>query len=209
MQAAFWHEMWAGGVVGFHQQEINRFLRDFWPQLELDGQGQVLVPLCGKSLDMLWLRELGHDVLGVELSQKALHEFLAENALNAEPVQHENYCGYQLPQMTLLCGDFFQLTPQDCAQVKAVYDRASIIALPPEMRRDYAQHLQKILPLGTPFLMVIMEYDQSAMDGPPFSVKESEVRELFAEFTSIDVVDEEKFERKGNAVTEKVLLLRP
>lgn len=209
MQADFWHDMWASGVVGFHQQEINRFLRDFWPQLNLDGQGQVLVPLCGKSLDMLWLRKLGHEVLGVELSQKALDEFLVENALNAEPVQHANYCGYELEQMTLLCGDFFQLTAEECAQVKAVYDRASIVALPPEMRRDYARHLQQILPKGTPFLMVIMEYDQSSMSGPPFSVLESEVRELFAGFASIEVVDEERFERKGNAVIEKVLLLRP
>lgn len=209
MQAEFWHDMWASGVVGFHQQEINRFLRDFWPQLNVNPKGQVLVPLCGKSLDMLWLRKLGHEVLGVELSQKALDEFLAENALDAEPVQHANYCGYELEQMTLLCGDFFKLSASDCQNVQAVYDRASIVALPPEMRRDYAQHLQKILPQGTPFLMVIMEYDQNAMSGPPFSVIESEVRELFAEFTSIEVVDEEKFERKGNAVTEKVLLLRP
>ncbi|MBO1927929.1 thiopurine S-methyltransferase [Thiomicrorhabdus sp. 6S2-11] len=209
MQADFWHDMWASGVVGFHQQEINRFLRDFWPKLELEGQGRVLVPLCGKSLDMLWLRKLGHEVLGIELSQKALDEFLSENQLNAEPVQHDNYCGYELEQMTLLCGDFFQLTAEDCMQVQAVYDRASIVALPPKMRHDYARHLQKVLPKGTPFLMVIMEYDQSTMNGPPFSVLESEVRELFAEFASIEVVDEERFERKGNAVTEKVLLLRP
>jgi thiopurine S-methyltransferase len=158
---------------------------------------------------MLWLRKLGHEVLGIEISQKALDEFLSENQLNAEPVQHDNYCGYELEQMTLLCGDFFQLTAEDCMQVQAVYDRASIVALPPKMRHDYARHLQKVLPKGTPFLMVIMEYDQSTMNGPPFSVLESEVRELFAEFASIEVVDEERFERKGNAVTEKVLLLRP
>lgn len=209
MQAEFWHDMWASGVVGFHQQEINRFLRDFWPQLNVDPKGQVLVPLCGKSLDMLWLRKLGHEVLGVELSQKALDEFLAENELNAQPVQHANYCGYELEQMTLLCGDFFQLSAEDCQNVQAVYDRASIVALPSQMRRDYAQNLQVILPKGTPFLMVIMEYDQNAMSGPPFSVMESEVRELFAGFASIEVVDEERFERKGNAVIEKVLLLRP
>lgn len=209
MQADFWHEMWESGVVGFHQKEINRFLRDFWPRLSLRGDEQVLVPLCGKTLDMLWLRDLGHDVIGVELSQKALDEFLQENSLTALPVQHDCYCGYELEQMTLLCGDFFGLTAEDCKAVGAVYDRAAIVALPPQMRREYAQHLQRILPKGVPFLMVIMEYDQSSMAGPPFSVSEQEVRQLFGGFSSIEVADQEVFERKGNRVVEKVLILRP
>ncbi|WP_130536789.1 thiopurine S-methyltransferase [Thiomicrorhabdus indica] len=208
MQADFWHEMWESGVVGFHQKEINQFLQDFWPKLELQGNEEILVPLCGKSLDMLWLKQQGHKVLGVELSQKALDEFLEENNLPEQPTNHPAFCGYELPEMRLLCGDFFHLSAEDCQDVKAIYDRAAIVALPPKMRKDYAAHLQEILPAGTKILMVIMEYDQSQMAGPPFSVKETEIAALFADY-QIEHLTEIEFQRKGCPVNEKVLLLSP
>lgn len=208
MNADFWHEMWASGVVGFHQKEINAFLQEFWQKLNLQGSEEVLVPLCGKTLDMLWLKKQGHKVLGVELSQQALDEFLAENQLPAEPTSHDKFCGYELPEMKLLCGDFFHLSSEDCAQIKAVYDRAAIIALPPRMRQTYAEHLQHILPAGTKILMVVMEYEQSQMAGPPFSVRQSEVEQLFASY-DVEKLKEIEFMRKGCPVTEKVLLISP
>ena len=208
MQADFWHEMWASGEVGFHQKQVNAFLTEFWPKLNLRSNAEILVPLCGKTLDMLWLREAGHSVIGVELSQKALDEFLHENNLNADLAKHDKFCGYELPEMKLLCGDFFHLSANDCLNVKAVYDRAAIIALPPHMRQSYALHLQEILPAGCKILMVIMEYDQNLMAGPPFSVRESEIAALFAEF-EMQKLKEVEFMRKGNPVTEKVLLMSP
>lgn len=206
MQADFWHDMWASGEVGFHQKQVNVFLHEFWPKLDLCSNDEILVPLCGKSLDMLWLREAGHSVIGVELSQKALDEFLQENNLQAKPTSHEKFCGYELPEMKLLCGDFFHVSAEDCRQVKAVYDRAAIIALPPYMRESYARHLQDILPAGSKILMVIMEYDQTQMAGPPFAVREPEIAALFAAF-DVQKLKEVDFMRKGNPVTEKVLLL--
>lgn len=208
MQAEFWHEMWESGVVGFHQREINQFLRQHWSMLGVANRSEVLVPLCGKTLDMLWLKEQGYSVLGVELSQKALDEFLEENQLPARPVSHDRFCGYELPEMQLFCGDFFHLSKDDCKQVAAVYDRAAIVALPPKMRKDYAEHLKKVLPEGVKILMVIMEYEQSVMAGPPFSVLENEVRELFASF-EVEKLQQTEFMRKGNPVVEKVLLLSP
>ncbi|MBD3755003.1 MAG: thiopurine S-methyltransferase [Gammaproteobacteria bacterium] len=207
MQADFWHDMWESGVVGFHQTEINGFLQQYWQRLGLHGDETVLVPLCGKSLDMLWLSGQGHKVLGVELSQKALDEFLDENKLISAPLVHAHFCGYQLAAMALLCGDFFHLSAADCEAVKAVYDRAALVALPPEMRKQYAAHLQTILPAGTKMLLVNLEYDQSLLNGPPFSVPESEIRQLFANCSRIEVVFEQSLQRKGVAAQEKVLLI--
>lgn len=207
MKAEFWHDMWASGVVGFHQKEINDFLINYWPKLGLETNAQVLVPLCGKSLDMLWLLEQGQKVLGVELSQKALDEFLTENDIMAKPVQHEHYCGYELDNMQLFCGDLFRLSAQDCSDVKAVYDRASIVALPPEMREQYVAHLRKILPKGTAYLMITMQYNQDLIAGPPFSVSESEVKQLFDNVTFIEKVYETAFEHKGVPRTEMVWLM--
>lgn len=207
MQADFWHAMWESGVVGFHQTEINGYLRAHWQYLKLNGDEIVLVPLCGKSLDMLWLSEQGHTVLGVELSQRALDEFLHENQLNAAPLVHDHFCGYALSAMTLLCGDFFHLSAADCEAVKAVYDRAALVALPPQMRRQYATHLQAVLPAGAQMLLVSLEYDQSLLKGPPFSVPESEIRTLFADCARMDVVAQQNLQRKGMAAQEKVFLI--
>ena len=207
MQANFWHDMWASGIVGFHQAEMNAFLTDYWQKLGLTGDETVLVPLCGKSLDMLWLTKQGHKVLGVELSQQALDEFLTENNVTAQAVQHTHYCGYELESLTLLCGDFFHLTAEDCQDVKAVYDRAAIVALPPEMRAQYVMHLRSILPKGTRYLMITMEYDQSLVPGPPFSVPEKEVCQLFSDVESIEKVHEVSFVHKGVPRTEMVFVI--
>jgi thiopurine S-methyltransferase len=208
MQASFWHEMWASGKVGFHQSDMNEFLTDYWQNLGLTGDETVLVPLCGKSLDMLWLAKQGHKVLGVELSQQALDEFLTENEVTAQPAQYTHYCGYELDNLTLLCGDFFHLTTEDCQDVKAIYDRAAIVALPPEIRAQYVTHLRAILPKGMRYLMITMEYDQSRVSGPPFSVPESEVRQLFLGVDSIEKVHEVSFENKGVPRTEMVFVIQ-
>lgn len=207
MEANFWHEMWASGVVGFHQADINEYLKSHWSKLQLQGDENVLVPLCGKTLDMLWLAQQGHAVLGIELSPKALDEFLAENNLQAEPIQQANHCGYKMPDMTLLCGDFFHLTAEQCQDIRVVYDRAALVALPPQMRQNYVSHLQAILPAKTQYLLVTMEYDQSKMPGPPFSVSEQEVRALFEPFANVTKVEEVPFSRKGVDALEKVFII--
>lgn len=208
MQANFWHDMWASGIVGFHQAKMNAFLTGYWQKLDLKGSETVLVPLCGKSLDMLWLAKQGHRVLGVELSQQALDEFLTENGVTAQPIQHAHYCGYQLENMRLLCGDFFRLSAVDCQDVKAVYDRAAIVALPPEKRVQYVAHLREILPKGASYLMITMEYDQNLISGPPFSVSEAEVRQHFLGVASIEKVHETRFEHKGVERNEMVFVIQ-
>ena len=208
MQADFWHAMWQSGQVGFHQADINAFLKDYWSMLGLEGPEEVLVPLCGKSLDMLWLTQQGHDILGVELSQKALDEFLAENQLNGQPVAHHEFCGYELDKMTLLCGDFFDLTTTQCAKIAAVYDRAALVALPAQMRQRYAQHLINILPSGVKMLLVNLEYGNDPMMGPPFCVTEAEVYALFGDAFAIEVLARSTTQRKGMEAVEKVFLLK-
>lgn len=188
MKKAFWLERWEREEIGFHQNEINPYLCEFWAQAQLAADSQVFVPLCGKSRDMLWLREQGHSVLGVELSPVAVEAFFKENGLMPQRSSAGKFDCYEANGISILCGDCFDLNKQDLAQVGAVYDRASLIALPPEMRAPYARHLRNILPPAVQMLLVTLDYPQSEMSGPPFAVSVQEVETLFSDHAEIHLL---------------------
>jgi len=217
MDKAFWHERWENNQIGFHQQEINSHLQRFWGKLELPAGSPVFVPLCGKSRDMLWLREQGHPVLGVEISPRAVADFFAENGL--EPAISEPREGLQrwaFDDLEILCGDLFALQPEDVSGCRGIYDRASLIALPPAMRPDYALKMDQLFAEPRPTLLVTMEYPQDQMKGPPFSVDETEVRDYYGEryrvrdILKLDILAENpRFRERGLIhLYERVYLLQ-
>jgi thiopurine S-methyltransferase len=204
----FWHERWEQGQIGFHQQEINGYLTSHWEELGLPDGVPVLVPLCGKSLDMLWLREQGHPVFGIELSRKAVEAFFHENEIEPSVNETDHFIEYSTEKLTLFAGDYFMLTTRDLGQIHAVFDRAALIALPPEMRTVYVRHMASLLPAGAHILLVTMQYPPGTLEGPPFSVDEDEVQSLYREHFSIDkkgVWDVEG--PRGVAVSETVYLM--
>ncbi len=186
MKAEFWLERWQRNEIGFHQGEINVHLQTFWPQLAVSAGAKVFVPLCGKSSDMLWLRAQGHRVLGVELSPLAVEAFFIENELKPEVRSIGPFERWSCDGLTILCGDFFDLTTADMMQAAAVYDRASLVALPPPMRQEYVRHLQQLFAAPAPMLLVTMDYPQAEMAGPPFAVSAAEVNELYSSHYRIE-----------------------
>lgn len=181
MKPDFWLERWEQNRIGFHQPEVNELLRAHWADLGVAPPVEVFVPLCGKSRDMLWLRERGHSILGVELARIAVRDFFAENHLTPKISAQPPFERWEAQGITLLGGDFFDLTAADVARAGAVYDRASLIALPKEMRGRYVDKLADILPPGIEMLLVTLDYPEGEIEGPPFSVTETEVRALYAE----------------------------
>ncbi|MBI5627092.1 MAG: thiopurine S-methyltransferase [Nitrosomonadales bacterium] len=185
MEKNFWLERWERGEIGFHQNEINPYLRQYWKELHPASKGEVFVPLCGKSRDMLWLREQGCRVLGVELSTIAAQAFFKENGYTPHRVTAGKFDHYEADGIRILCGDFFDLNKNDLAEVNAVYDRASLIALPPGMRERYARHLVSILPPATQILLITFDYPQHEMPGPPFAVSKSKVEALYKRHANV------------------------
>ena len=185
MQPDFWHERWRTGQIGFHQKSLDRNLARHWADLRLAKGSRVFVPLCGKSLDMLWLRDQGHVVVGVELSVIALEAFCMENGVPARRRLMGEFEIYEAPALELYRGDFFALTPALVGDVAAVYDRAALISWTPELRAPYVEHLAALLRAGTQMLLVTLEYPQPQMRGPPFSVMREEVERLYSPFFRI------------------------
>jgi len=215
MKKEFWLERWERAEIGFHQDEINPYLRRFWPEVKAKRGGEVFVPLCGKSLDMVWLREQGNFVLGVELSAIAVQDFFREQGQSPERVSGGGFDNYLAGGLCVACGDFFDLSKADMAQVSAVYDRASLVALPPEMRERYARHLTNILPHGTRILLVTFDYPQAEMSGPPFAVSVNEVEALYGKYAEVKLLAQEdvlaqnpRFKQRGvSRMQENIFLL--
>jgi len=217
MNPEFWHQRWQRGETGWHEGEINTHLRELWPQMRISPGARVLVPLCGKTLDLLWLASQGHRVLGVELSPLAVEAFFAENGLSPEITQDPPFTRHRVDEIEILCGDLFHLAPGKLGSVDAVYDRASLIALPPELRQSYAAHLETLFPTAVPRLLITLEYDQTEMPGPPFAVHPPEVESLFSgshqvkPVAALDLIDESpRFRERGlSRLEERVYRLEP
>jgi thiopurine S-methyltransferase len=225
----FWHQRWQCGETGWHSADINRHLADYWPGLGVMADARVLVPLCGKSLDMLWLAGRGHRLLGVELSPIAVQAFFRENGLQPRVTDLAPlpFVRWAVDEIEVLVGDFFDLTPnllRDAGGrgLGAVYDRAALIALPPGQRGAYAAQLATLLrAAGDPetqpvSLLISLDYDQERMQGPPFAVSEAEVRESFGGEFVIDapadfdaLAENPRFAQRGlERLREQVYRLR-
>lgn len=215
MKKDFWLERWEREEIGFHQNEINPYLCEYWQELHLACDSMVFVPLCGKSRDMLWLRKQGHQVMGVELSNIAVQAIFKENGYTPHHVTRGKFEHCEADDIRILCGDFFDLSKDDLVKVSAVYDRASLIALPPEMRERYVRHLASILPPATQILLITVDYPQPEMPGPPFSVSSGEVEALYREHAEVrllaqlDVLAQNpRFQERGlSRLRENIFLL--
>ena len=129
---------------------------------------------------MLWLRDRGYKVIGVEIVARAVEAFFAENNLTATRRPYGAFTLWEGDSISIYQGDFFDISHDVLADVGAVYDRASLIALPPPLRQRYAVHLRAILPDKINVLLVTMDYPQTEMSGPPFAVTEEEVAALIS-----------------------------
>lgn len=196
MNPEFWLQRWQSARIGFHRQQVNPQLEKIWPRLGLAPNSQVLVPLCGKSKDMLWLAEQGHGVHGFELSPLAAADFFAEAKLSPTQSQVGPYLCWQAEQIRIYQGDFFALESFKADtfatahlgdhQFDAAYDRAALIALPERLRNQYVAQLAGLLKPGATLLLITVHYAPEQQQAPPFSVSQPQVHELFAPYFSIE-----------------------
>jgi thiopurine S-methyltransferase len=188
-----WAARWREGRIGFHQPAVNQELQVHWPTIVRDTAARVLVPLCGKTTDMLWLHQRGHSVLGVELSTLAAASFFKENQLE---VEHSEQDGFEIFRgigaamgIEIWCGDFFRLSAAQVGPIHAWYDRAALVALPPELWGAYASKLAELLQPDAAALMLTFEYAQEQRKGPPYSVSFKDACGQFGEGFDVTLLE--------------------
>jgi thiopurine S-methyltransferase len=191
MDPQFWHDRWSQGQIGFHMSEPHPNLVRFFDDI---SPGKIMVPLCGKSTDLCWLRSQGHEVVGVELSAIACEAFFNENRIPFQVSQQGAFRVFSGDGITLWCGDFFNLPEQVWKGRNYLYDRAALIALPPELRKKYTQSILKNWKDGKVMLLITLSFEPHLPSGPPFAVPEEEVKNHYSQALQIEQLLKEKVE---------------
>lgn len=180
MDKVYWLNKWQKNDIAFNQQAPNNLLVSYFNDLQLKRNSRILVPLCGKSVDMLWLYQQGYKILGIELSEIACRDFFTENALIYTSQDATAHKIFRHQNIQLIAGDFFLSERASLLSIQAVYDRAALIALPQELRKRYVAHLLSLLEPNTPILLIATDYDSSEMQGPPYPLGKKSIQNLFA-----------------------------
>lgn len=180
MDQTAWRERWEQGQLAFHRADTNPMLERFWPELGL-AAGRVLVPLCGKSLDLDWLATRGHDVVGVEFVEAAVDAYFAERGLTPAREELDGFSVLRSQKVALVVADFLRVHAGVTGECDAVYDRGAWVAIGPADRVRYAQTIHRLLRPGGRVLLVNFEHDIGT--GPPHSVSEAEIRAAFQDFS--------------------------
>ena len=179
-----WLERWEIGRTGWHEPSGNRNLQTYW---QYRGR-RVLVPLCGKTPDLLWLEAQGNEVVGVELSPLAVEGFFTDNEFEYEQI-NGSLPGYRCTSrnVTIYCGDYFAFEhdPFD-----AHYDRGALIALDADLRPRYAARTSSLLTEDARQFVLTLDYDQSVCDGPPFAVSPEELLSYWGGLRELARVDD-------------------
>lgn len=217
MELSYWESRWRKDKIGFHMEEGYPGLRKHWDALRAGDSPSVLVPLCGKTPDLLYLEEKGAAVIGVEYSEKAIHSFFTEQERSFEIRSHAGFRIYHSGNIKLWQGDFMKFPAGRIPDLSLIYDKAAFVALPSEKRKQYAQKLLSLCSPGTAILLHHFVYPQDEMPGPPFSVSEDEIESCFAGNFTISVLEQNSlpaerfppFQRRGlkSPVLERLLYI--
>jgi len=188
-----WLQLWREKRTDFHQFSVNMYLTEFWSRLNLLKGSRVLVPMCGKSLDMIWIANQGYEVIGVEISPIAIKAFFHENRLMAKKKRQGKFMIWQSGRISILCGDYFSLNLSDLGHIDAVYDRAALTALPESIRKQYVAKLAQLAPQADVILLTIEDIESSELSKRRTSVDE-EISTIYSKFYEINLlhVDTEK-----------------
>lgn len=178
MNSDFWRTKWDNGEIGFHQEEVHPWLKTYWSAVAHRRDDRVLVPLCGKSLDLRFLAGAGHPVVGVELVEQAVRAFFEEWEKEPSEEEADGFLKLQATQVALYCGDFFGFAAEE-GPFQAWYDRAAFVALPPQLRAPYAQRILELTAPGSRGLLIGFDYPPEEQAGPPFATSRREVEQFF------------------------------
>jgi len=189
----YWDTKWKNNQSWWHLNGPNASLVNHFSHItKCKNPARILVPLCGKAVDMKWMYDLGHSVVGIEGIAEPIIQFFTEQKLeyHKEVIGTSPCYSTEDGRLKIIHSDLFSIDPELCGKFDAVWDRGSLVAIYQEDREKYAELIKKILAEDFSYLVATMVYDQSQFPGPPRSVPVEEIKTLFGDKCDIQVLEE-------------------
>ncbi|AUN98197.1 hypothetical protein C0V70_08780 [Bacteriovorax stolpii] len=168
----FWSDVWKEGVIRFHQKDYNQAMVHFFRDIDLKNK-TVLIPLAGKTNDILFFLEKGAHVTAIEFYEGAVMAFFNENNIPFTKKDH-TYSGQNI---TFYAGDFFDY--KNHIPFDVMYDRASQVVFNQENRPAYYAHMSTLIDKHTILFLGAIDHQGPHDYGPPFKISPEEVMSAY------------------------------
>ncbi|KAM6959465.1 putative thiopurine S-methyltransferase [Aplochiton taeniatus] len=194
MQLGEWQERWQEDQIGFHQPQVHKMLEGNLEKVLAGRTGvRFFFPLCGKAVDMKWLADQGHSVVGVEISEKAIKQFFDENNMTYSESAVPALPGAKVYRSTegnvsLYQCDLFNFSSSVGGKFGGIWDRGSMVAINPVDRQKYAALIISLMAKDCRYLLDTMLYNPELYKGPPFFVPNEQVQSLFGQSCDIELL---------------------
>ena len=177
-----WTQAWDKGTIGWHKDKVDAILQKYLKQLCGDKESiSILVTLCGKSLDLPWLADQGHSVVGCELAELAGKQLFEENNIPFSVTAIDDFKVFSATDKKLkfYAGDFFKVSASLVGTFDVIWDHNAFGAVSPSDRSCYIELLSSLLLPGGKILLSNWEYDQSKRNIAPYSLNSEQIKEYF------------------------------
>ncbi|OCT58017.1 probable thiopurine S-methyltransferase [Xenopus laevis] len=186
-----WRDNWEKRKIGFHEKNIHVFLSEFVEDMvNKRAQIHIFFPLCGKAVDMKWLADMGHSIVGVDVSEMGLKEFFEE--------QNIPYVEETLPEIpgakvfkstsgniSLYCCNMFDLSSSIIGKFGGIWDRGAMVAINSWDRERYAKLILTLMENDCRYLLVTCVYDPKLHPGPPFYISDTARESLLGQSCNV------------------------
>ncbi|KAI0230489.1 Thiopurine S-methyltransferase [Lamellibrachia satsuma] len=215
-----WLDMHKKGQQPWHCQWKHPYLEDKVEVLFGDSgkKHKVLIPMCGKAVELSWFAELGHSVVGIEASIVPIEEFFSDNNFQYSVEGCEQISGqlYKAEgvDIKIYCCDIFNFTKNLESEFDVIWDRGAFGAVDPSDRRQYATLMSSLMTSACCYLSVVNYYGDKAREeaglpptGPPHVIHLDQVQDYFAPSCSVELLEKRpKEEQKigGKPVSQEV-----
>lgn len=139
-----WSRIWRDGTPAFHLNDVHPFARHLLgvARLPADHALQVLLPMCGKSVDLLYFAKAGAYTVGVEFSKEAISQFSNEiTPLRAPTASSHNAMEYS--NLHIWQGDMLRFASQE--KFHLIFDRGGVTVLDQRQAVQYARLMRSLI----------------------------------------------------------------
>lgn len=191
-----WNKRWDKDQTQFHMPKVHPVLQKHIQRLT-DGKPhlRIFVPLSGKSLDLKWLLDQGHEVVGCDCSERGCQEVFDRDGIPfsseyRHTVKSNLYKATDGRKLTMYAGDFYDLHRKELGEFDCVWDRGSFVAVPVTRRKEYSDILVSTMTNETKYMLDCFLVDNEIFGGPPFDCCENDVRKYFGKQCVVEKFEE-------------------